>query len=95
MTKPKLYLGSYDVAGGWALGEEHLYLLYDPDIDGDSNALTYNENNSAALPYIVRGGPDFGIASGNIIVEVLPEADSTDSFINDRNGNELPDTPQG
>lgn len=94
MGTPKIYIGSFDVADGNGFGKEHIYLYYDPDVDGDGDVLTYDVNNSAAQPYILRGGPDSGIASGNIIVEVLPESDSTDSFAIDKNGDDLPDTPQ-
>lgn len=33
----RIYIGSYDVFNGLAFGEEHLYLLYDPDLDFDDD----------------------------------------------------------
>lgn len=86
MSNPRIYIASKNVAGGVAFGEEHLYLIYDPDMDGDNNPKTYDENNPAAATMIVRGGPQSGISSGNVSIQIKPEKNSLDAF-----GSDIPD----
>lgn len=80
MATPKIYIGSYNVAGGWAAGQEHLYILYDPDQDGNNTPETYTAGNE---PKILRGGPEFLLSSGQVSISIMDENDSPDSFDGD------------
>lgn len=79
MTTPKIYIGSYDVGNGSAVGEEHSYLFYDPDTDEDDDPTT------GAGMEIIRGGPqnedEFLTNPGKLAVEAgVSSADSIDRF---------------
>ncbi len=80
MGVQKIYIGSYNVGYGLAFGEEHTYLLYDPDVDGDNNPKTYSVSDPLSESIIIRGGPESGISSGQVIVEIRNEPDSSDVF---------------
>ena len=79
-STPRIYIGSYDVALGIAAGEEHLYLLYDPDVDGDGDPTTSISTDPSSFSRIIRGGPETGISSGQVLVEIRNEQSSSDSF---------------
>ena len=80
MGIPKIYIGSYDAADGLAFGEEHSYLLYDPDLDGDSDPTTFISANSNSFSRIIRGGPESLISSGQVVIEIRNEQASSDQF---------------
>lgn len=102
MSDPKIYIASFDVIYGATAGQEHLYLIYDPDVDGDSDPTTYIANDTSSVPEIIRGGWDYQGPEnylGNIDIEILPEPLSTDAFNGDsaadRNLREITDIPDG
>lgn len=102
MSDPKIYIASFDVIYGATAGQEHLYLIYDPDVDGDSDPTTYIANDSSSVPEIIRGGWDYQGPEnylGKIDIEILPEPLSTDAFngdtAGDRNLREITDIPDG
>lgn len=79
---PTLYIGSYEVGAhiGVPTGLMHSYLIYDPDLDDDQNPATFNASIPTTIPSIIRGGPESGISSGQVVIETRNLTNSTDDF---------------
>lgn len=80
MSTPKIYIGSKPVSG---TSKSHLYLYFDPDIDGDGDPTTGQGME------IIRGGPENELGStdyiingyGNVVIEAGSDATtSKDKF---------------
>ncbi|RKF22991.1 hypothetical protein D6851_00265 [Altericroceibacterium spongiae] len=76
MAVSKLYIASKDVLGGAALGKEHLYLIYDPDVDNDGDPSTNLTQVTGDQAIIIRGG-EFAVSTYNPIeIEISFESSS-------------------
>jgi len=66
MANGKLYTASMPIFGGL---EQHSFIIFDPNTDGDSNPLTFTENGDSE-PMILRAGVNpSGETGANVIVE--------------------------